>query len=403
MNKSQILLVELSKAAIYKKKIEITDKNLNWNEIIEEAKEHDIKGLVYTAISKRDSYLIGEKLYESLKKDTLFTALYQKNNINRISLVLNELNKEGIDAIVLKGLVLRYLYPVPDLRTMGDSDILIYKNDLYRVKLVLEKLGYIEKKKTDYHVEFEHEVYADIEVHWTLGKGDYISILSNYNEQIWDKCVEFSIGESKTLSLSVEDLCLYLFIHMKSHMEKGFGIRQLCDITLLIEKERDNINWIDFLNSCKLIKCDKFIGTILSICNKLFDLNIPIELESIIVNDELVIEQTINYIMYAGVHGKRNETNKLERIKNDIFYKEQLRKRSTTEKIIYAIFPPISTLTKKYRYLNYTKLLSPIAYFQRIYEIILCDKYEIFSDLKGFNKEIKFFITKNKIRKLLEL
>lgn len=403
MNESQKMLIELSKTAIYRKKIDIKNQSFNWNEIIEEAKEHDVKGLIYTAINKRDSYLVGEELYENLKRETLFTALYQKNHINRVSFVLNKLRRADIKVIVLKGLVIRYLYPNPDLRTMGDSDILIHKNDLYKVKSILKKLGYIEKNFTDYHLEFEHELYSDIEVHWTLGKGDCISMLRDYDKQIWDKSIEVSIGESKALSLSVEDLCLYLFIHMRSHMEKGFGIRQLCDITLFIEKERDSINWIGFLNSCKLIKCDKFIGTILSICNKLFELNIPSELESILVGDEIIIDYTINHIMSSGVHGKRNEINKIERIKKDIFYEKQLREKGIIKKIIYVIFPPISTLTKKYSYLSYTKLLAPIAYLQRIYEIVLCDKYEIFSDLNSFKKEIKVFINKNKIRRLLEL
>lgn len=403
MNEAQKQFIELLKAAINKDKVELEGRIFNWDEIIEEANSHDVKGLIYSAIDKRDADDIGKDVYENLKKDTLFSALYQRNHINRICDVFDIMRQSDVEIIALKGLILRNLYPNPDLRTMGDSDILIHRGDLEKVKSILYGLGYVEHNATDYHIEFRHKLYSDIEVHWTLGKGEYIDILNKYNKYMWSNAVEVNMGKTNVKSLCAEELCLYMFVHMKSHMSLGVGVRQLCDAVLFIKKESQNIDWKSFINKSRKINCDKFIGAILSICNILFDMEIPKELDSLIIKDETIITNTIEYILSGGVHGKRNITNKLDYIKEDVLYEKESTDKGTIRKIFLAVFPPVKKLELIYSYLDYTKLLVPIAYIQRIYDIVICDKYEIFGEWKEFNKELNLFIKKNKIKKWLEL
>lgn len=403
MNEAQKQFIELLKAAINKEKVDLKGRTFNWDEIIEEANSHDVKGLIYSSIDKKDSDYIDKDVYENLKKDTLFSALYQRNHINRICDVFDIMREADIEIIALKGLILRNLYPNPDLRTMGDSDILINRSDLEKVKSTLYGLGYVEHNTTDYHIEFSHKLYSDIEVHWTLGKGKYIDILNKYNQDMWSNAIEVNMGKINVKSLCAEDLYLYMFVHMKGHMRLGIGVRQLCDTVLFMKKESKNIDWKSFLKKSQKINCDKFIGAILSICSRLFDIDIPKDLEGIIIQDETIIMSTIKHILDGGVHGKRNTTNKLDYIKKDILYEKEFKNKGIVKNIFQVIFPSIEKLELLYSYVGYTKLLVPIAYIQRIYEIIICDKYKIFTEWRQFKNELKIFRTKNKINKWLEL
>lgn len=403
MNNVQKQFAGLVKAAIHKEKVNLNGRDSQWNKIIEEAKAHDIQGLIYSAIDKNDAEFIGQDIYEKLKKDTLFSAMYQKKHIGRISEIFKKFEIENIDIIALKGLVVRELYPRPDLRTMGDADILVKEKDLNKVKSILEEMGYRANGTIKNHTEFIHDLYSSVEVHWTLGKDKYIDIVKDEEQDMWNRAREIDFYGSKAFSLDIEDLCLYLFIHMKSHVKKGFGIRQLCDISLLIEKYRNNIDWTRFKNRVSDIDSSKFIGSVLSICNRLLDLEIPKELDSIVVKDKKIIDNLINHIFSGGVHGKRNISEKISNISTDIGYEGKNKSDSLIKKIFLGIFPPVESIKKTYVYLEKSLILLPIAYIQRIFEITFYDKYKIFRDFKTFKNEFNLLMKKNKLVKWLEL
>ena len=243
MNITRIQLIELLSSAIHERKIQIDSiGKITWKSIIEESEAHSVKGLVYSAINKSEyiKYIEKESL-EQWKRDTFITGAYQIQHIRQISMVLEMFNQEKIPVIVLKGLVIRELYPKPELRTMNDADILVKKENFDKVKKLLVVLGYTELedyKNHGSHSVFAHNNHFPIEVHWVLTNKDYFKGESIFENQIWENSIKIKIGDSEALSLSFEDLAVHLCIHMAVHsVSSGFGIRQLCDLVLLVEKK----------------------------------------------------------------------------------------------------------------------------------------------------------------------
>ena len=250
MNKSQKILIKLLNCAIRKDKpLDITYKKINWNYIISESKEHSIYPLLYPVIktiSHPDA--ISSDLKEKWKQDTFNTAIYFAKQIIQISKLFKEFNKANIHVIALKGLILRKLYPRPDLRTMGDADILIHEEDIEKVKTLLIGMDYIQTKDaTPAHIAFIHKYYSPIEVHWKLADTRYLNGVSHFENEIWKYAVTNEIGTTKVLSLCPEDFLMHLCIHMAVHMRSGgFGLRQLSDFVLLVENQGSSIDWESF-------------------------------------------------------------------------------------------------------------------------------------------------------------
>ena len=51
--------------------------------------------------------------------------------------VYKDFIKEGLKVAVIKGIVLRYLYPEPDFRPSNDEDIYVQSKDLNQTHLIL--------------------------------------------------------------------------------------------------------------------------------------------------------------------------------------------------------------------------------------------------------------------------
>lgn len=405
MNRSQELVIKLLSHAIRGKKYELdTNEDINWNEIIEEADEHSVKGLIYTAINNTNyAQSMDKKIVDNFKKSTFFSGMYQINHIKQVSKVLDELSQNQIRVVVLKGLIVREFYPNPEQRTMGDADIIVKYEDLDKVIYILEKFGYTAKKdKSHYHIEFEHKDNLAIEVHWTLGNGRFFDRVDLIEENIWQTCIPVNIGGISAFSLSLEDMTLHLITHMVNHVKyTGFGIRQLCDLVALVEKRGHLINWDLFNKKVKESNILKFTSVIFNICNKLFNMEIPNEIyiERI---DEKNMNIFIDEILSNGVFGKRHAHKKYATLSACNLNEEKNRNRYLN-KVFYTIFGPIDTWGDKYNYAKKNNLLIPIAYIHKVSYGLFGNKFTLKEKFNLIFKTTKETKNKDEILKWLEL
>jgi Zn-dependent protease with chaperone function len=58
--------------------------------------------------------------------------------------------EHGIDYMLLKGCNLKAMYPKPEMRAMGDADVLIRLDQYDRIRPVMQSLGYKEVKESSY-------------------------------------------------------------------------------------------------------------------------------------------------------------------------------------------------------------------------------------------------------------
>ena len=178
MNKTQEqLMYILSNSIRGKNEYNIRSDIKSLDDIFNEAKAHKVDGFIYYYLNKNFLKLNEENkiILNTIKKDVFLESVRQSQHIKIISKVLEEFNKNNIPVIVLKGLVVRYLYPQPDLRTMSDADFLVHSDDLDKSKELLLSLGYVEYKQD--HEHGAHVIFIKgstvIEVHWKLINEDY--------------------------------------------------------------------------------------------------------------------------------------------------------------------------------------------------------------------------------------
>ena len=403
MERSQRQIIKLLNLAIHGEKLSDFKSISKWNEIMCEANAHEISALIYSSIYGIKSLegLSREELNQ-WKKSTFFTGVGQISHYNQVGKLLEKFNEENIDVIVLKGLVVRDLYPKPEFRTMGDSDVLVHEEDLERVTELLQELGYkLEECEDEHgaHLVFSHEKYRPVEVHWTLVNDDYFIGTKEFEKDIWKNSMKIKIVKAEVLSLGWEDLALHLCLHMAVHIVcGGFGLRQLCDLVLLVEQKGDEINWESFM--FKAIECgaEKFILAIFKCCEELFNIEIPMEISNSGSVENELVEDLIQNIFNSGVFGKKDVIGTLGA---DFAYSkdEKEKKRSISEKYLELVFPKVENMSEKYKYAQDNKILTPVAWAHHLGAGVLNKDYSLKNKIRFLTKSVT--VSKKK-RKLLE-
>jgi len=362
--------------------------NVNWKKVYEEAKAHQVQSLLYPLLKKMPySHKMDEKLFSEWRRDAILTGIIQTQHINQIKKVLEALSKENIEVILLKGLVVRKLYPHPELRRMCDADLLARKQDVEHIKNVLFKMGYEEHNITPAHIHFKHANHLSIELHWTLSDERYISDISGFEKNIWQNAVCCNLYDTPCMMLSPTDMAIHLCLHMATHaVSSGFGLRQLCDLVLYVEANRNLIDWDAFIKGIKACGIERFTKAVFLSCRRLFDMENPKEISCEDISSGKNLDLFIDDIFSGGVYGRKSLARALG---NEVVQGHDSVTGSSLARLskgfLAILFPPAGKLTEKYTYARKVPALIPIAWVHHL----ICG---IFSKDYKFIDKLLFFI-----------
>lgn len=381
----------------------LSNKNLAGialEKFIDRAREHSISGLLYSSIDWNSESDKDKELIKKWKLDTFYTGVNQLRHINQVEKIIKKFNEENIRVIILKGLVIREFYKNPELRTMCDADILVREEDLDKARKVLTSLGYLESEEYDEHgahIVFEHTNHLPIEVHWTLINDDYFNGSKEFEKSIWDNAMKVKIGETEALSLGWDDLVLHLCIHMAVHIvHRGFGVRQLVDLVILVENKRDEINWNEFRRKAIECKVNKFVIIIFNVCKELFNMEIPSEVNKGYEVEKNFLNKFIDEIIESGVYGHGDLAHDFG---NDISNSEE----SNLKNFLSLLFPSLEDMNDKYNYAKKFKILLPIAWIHHLFAGVFNKEYSLLDKFKFITLAYKKSNDKTKMIKWLEL
>ena len=343
-----------------------------------------------------------------LKQKAAITGITQSRHISGLSTVLNKINERNIPVIVLKGLVVREFYPQPDQRSMNDADILVHEGDVEKVKQLLIDMGYVylEDHKASHHIALVHHKYPFIELHWNLFKRDgFSNELEHYERLIWRRAIKVNVGEAEVLSLSYEDLALHLCMHMAAHLAAtGFGVRQLCDLVLLVEHNGDEIDWNSFIMKARMYGFEKFGKIIFLLCNKLFNMEAPKEINIKVVNNKKYVSALLDEIFEAGVHGKKEMANQFAtQVAFNFEEKDSNATLGAINRYFRFIFPKIDDMSDKYSYAKKVKILAPIAWIHHLFAGVFASEYSFKDKVEFLTKGAAKAANRNKLLDWMEL
>lgn len=409
MNNAQKQFVDILSAGIRGKLADKVYDNVEWDEVIDLADKHKVEGIIYLALRKSKLISnIGEEKISLLKQKAAITGITQSRHISGLSTVLNKINERNIPVIVLKGLVVREFYPQPDQRSMNDADILVHEGDVEKVKQLLIDMGYVylEDHKASHHIALVHHKYPFIELHWNLFKRDgFSNELEHYERLIWKRAIKVNVGEAEVLSLSYEDLALHLCMHMAAHLvATGFGVRQLCDFVLLVEHKGDEIDWNSFIMKARMYGFEKFGKIIFLLCNKLFNMEAPKEINIKVVNNKKYVSALLDEIFEAGVHGKKEMANQFAtQVAFNFQDKDSNATLGAINRYFRFIFPKIDDMSDKYSYAKKVKILTPIAWIHHLFAGVFASEYSFKDKVEFLTKGVAKAVNRNKLLDWMEL
>jgi hypothetical protein len=279
---------------------------------------------------------------EYLKKSTLKT-LQQVCAAKQIS---EAFEKAGIRSQVLKGTIMKDIYPRPEMREMGDIDFMVYESSFDKAEEILTQMGYEKLRAIKHHVIFRKAPYLVVEVHWslyeqTVDKEQYMYYKDNFRARLKE-------GTQYTYEFSDEDFYVYMISHMAKHFyENGCGIRNLMDVYIYRGQYESRLDWKYV--ACELEKCG--LVDFEYHVSRLADMWLGGKESTEFYN------QLFMYMIDCGIYGKSENGIWGQLVKQDAY-------ANNNGKIGYY-FPSLNYMQEYYPWLNKHSFLLPVAWIIR--------------------------------------
>ena len=322
-----------------------TITNAELNDVFALAKGQQILSLVMNGASKNPELknLPAFKEYTSLNLSLVHIDILQTYETEVIAKAFSE---NGVDYMLLKGAVLKGVYPLPELRSMGDVDILIREEQSEQAIKVMQGLGY------EFRIESDHEyVFNKDNVHVELHK----RLIPSYNldfDKYYGESWDFAIPrKNHRYSMSNEEFFIYIFTHFAKHYrDKGVGIKYVVDFYVFAEKNSDMMfEYVE--NRLKELKLYDFYLHIKELIDVLFKGAKPTEMTDFLTEK----------LLSDGVYGK-DENLKLSGALKISKKHKHFRFRS----VLRGMFPTFIAMKSTYPVLEKHAFLLPYYYIVRL-------------------------------------
>lgn len=349
---------------------QLTNQDLDWNYLINMAREHRLSPLLYWHLNKISPEAIPNDLKLELKEH--FQRNVQKNLMmfKELLEVLNILQKEGIVPIPYKGPVLAILiYKNLGFRIFGDLDFYVPLEDVPKTREILVKEGYepweeltsnqersFYKFQREYHF-INRSTGINLEIKWRF----FSTLIPTSKELIFQEkefFKEVNLDQFKVKTISPEYLILILSIHNASHAFSS--LYRFCDISELI-KSCDSINWEYLLEIIDDWKVTRIFLINLKISRELFQIQLPEDVLELINNSDL--DEISNDII------KRLFTSKPRGVLEKVVFQSNLRekRKDKLKTILIMIFLPTPGVIGS---VSLPRALEPLYYILRVFQMV---------------------------------
>lgn len=405
MKPNEKLIIQYLDAALKGEKCDSSKLTLSELEYLyEQGRAHQIHTLIFSALdSMKTLQIAAPELMANWTKETIMLSYTQKANLQQVVHVLKQMEAEQIPVIPLKGVFLRNLYPRPDLRLMGDADLLVHESDLEKVKQLLVKEGYEEVLDThSYHVAFTHPKYMSIEVHWALTnhRSFNASAAIAFENNVFNHALKAQIGEANVLTLSLEDEFIYICMHMAKHLNySGFGLRQICDFYLVFRSRQDIFDWTYLTTQLKAIGLYHFMAMQVATCNYLFRSTLHCPNSDFPNYTDAQILTFVQDLFQSGAHGRATYYRSLA----VTFTNGKGKDEAYATSMFRLFFPKFSKLKARYTYLEHKPYLIGIAWFNHLHALVTRNDISFITKLKALILTHYSMHKRKQLLKLLKL
>lgn len=324
---------------------------------------------------RRHEELFTSKEAASWKKTAKTQAVMAAYLSRTFCTLLSQLEKKGIEPIVLKGEAVRRLYYAGELRISADEDIYLPGSEAEACAQALFELGYDSPRFTSEGVKWDDSGVAafsgssglHIELHRSLLPNNRLA--ASAREHLASahlNTIRMGGGELPIRALSPVDELFYLVCHAAKHFAScGFGVRCIADIAAYSMRYYDDIDTELFARLLKESRLEGFARGVYAIAVRRLDYDIarfPMPFYSSKVTGDDMLSDCLS----GGVYGK-NGYGRAQSAKYTVAAASGGSRAGTAAR---AVFPSRQSLESEYPFVKKSVLLVPAAWAARIFKYL---------------------------------
>lgn len=378
MNRIQIFLLDSLRFSLQRQAV--TDcpdfTPAEWDQLFALAQSHHVLPLVFEAVCR-----LPELKNSPVRRQVIGQVMLQTQKTAEFLKVLDALRSGGVTPLVVKGLICRSLYPLPDHRPSSDEDVLIPLEQSSCCHRILTELGLKttvegDRFETDYEIPYRQEsgpLYIELHRHLFPPESEAYGDLNRFFEQAQVRSVTETIDGVSVPTLGYTDHLFFLICHAFKHfLHSGFGIRQVCDITLYANAYGSRIDWTALFSNCRAIRADLFAAAVFRIGQKhlTFDPALacyPGFWQALPVDETAMLEDLLDAGIYGGTTMSRKHSSNITLDAATAGHKGTKQGNS----LMLSLFPSAKKLEGRYPYLKDKPWLLPAAWTNRIGTFLL--------------------------------
>lgn len=358
MNTTQRLIIALMKAAVTGESQPLP-QGYSLEEAMPIIKKQGLATLAYEGgvlcgISRNDPNMqILFKLYYQI-------LLHSERQMQKVEEIYKAFEENGIDYLPFKGCVLKALYPKPELRPMGDADILIRAEQYVQIDPIMKKMGFVLTDVAETVLTWESKALV-LELHRNLyGPSD--NDLYDYYGEGWQYAIK---KKNYQYCFSPEDTYLHLFTHFVKHYRSGgIGSRHVLDLWVF-RNINSNLNEEYIDQELKKLHLLEFHRNIIRLVNCWF----------MTTEEDNVIDFMTEWIFSSGIFGTTKASEIFKTLRE--MENEPQRKNARLQYYRRILFPGLRQMKVKYPVLERCPYLLPLGWFVRGVVVLLSKRQKL--------------------------
>lgn len=348
----QNYLIAVLRAYLNNEKIALDD-SIDYLELFKLARKHNLSAVVFCVIKQaKNRNIVPQDVYATME-DSFFDAVFRYNaQAEGIRQLSDTLSNGKINHILFKGATIKELYPVPEVRAMGDIDILIAQNDRDVVKDLLVNNGYSAINTNGPVYDYQKNGIA-IEMHTKIISG---KVGNSDAEAGFIDAIDHGIYDGYCATLDPSYHFAYLLAHIAHHFWfYGAGAKLILDLAVM--QKAYNIDFDTVLEKMNSIGLGDFSKIIINICYKWFGYGIDYGLDT---------QSTEEFLLQYGAFGNLN------RNKSAVIQRKELEDGKSNSPFLTRLrllFPSYEKM-KNIPYISFIEgkpWLTPFAWIYRIF------------------------------------
>ncbi|MBP3441630.1 MAG: nucleotidyltransferase family protein [Clostridia bacterium] len=327
-------------------------EDISWQSVIDFAKKQSVLNIVSYACEKLKNKPDPATM-KYLKEFRMQKIIVEAQQEIEACDAMDKLESMGVRHMPLKGYNVKNLYPSPDMRTMGDLDLLVDEDRCDEVVRAFVSDGFTFCASGDLHSNVERG-NAYIEFHRALINKKH-KVLSDYFGVGWERA-RLCEGCAFRYELTKEDMYIFIVAHVAKHYRYGgTGIRSLLDLYVYRRAYPDlNTKYID--EELKKIGLDIFYSKIVQISDEWYSGSFNGSFDTV-----------SSYIVSGGVYGDEN----VPLLNTFINETQGSIKTGKFRKWLITVFPGKELMTTRYPILKKCIFLLPLFWIVRFFDTLI--------------------------------